>query len=136
MKTLHAWLDRHRDVPLLLVRLWAGGAMALLHGLGKVSDLGGFTAKVGAMGFPMPGVLGPAAALSEFVGGVLIAIGLATRGASLMLLLTMLNAAFVVHAADPVSKREPALLYAALSLALLVVGPGRYSLDKRLGWER
>lgn len=123
---------RAGDAALLVLRLSFGLAMALGHGLGKVSDLGGFTAKVAKLGLPAAGLLGPAAALSELVGGLLIAVGLLARPSALALLGTMLVAAFVVHASDPFARKELALAYAVVSLVVLIAGPGRFSADARL----
>ncbi|MBX3183845.1 MAG: DoxX family protein [Polyangiaceae bacterium] len=121
------------DFALLSLRLWFGLAMAWAHGYGKITNLEGFTANVAKMGLPLSSVLGPAAALSEFVGALLIALGLMTRLSAAFLLITMVVAAFVVHAADPFQKKELALSYAVVMGALLVTGPGRFSVDARLG---
>jgi putative oxidoreductase len=120
------------DLGLLLLRGWFGLVLAFGHGLSKVGDLGGFSAKVGSIGVPAASLLAPAAALSEFVGGILLAIGLLSRVAAAFVLATMLTAAFFVHARDPFSKQEFALAYAVAALCVLVAGPGRLSLDHRL----
>lgn len=124
------------DVALLLLRLWFGLAMAGAHGLGKLKTLGTFTAKVGEKGIPLPEVLGPAAALSEALGGVLVAVGLLTRPAATFAGITMLVAAFHIHAQDPFARKELALSYAVAYVALLLAGPGRLSLDHRLFTRR
>ncbi len=49
------------------------------------------------LGLPMPELLGWAAALTEFGGGILLLAGLATRLISIPLMVTMLVAAFAVH---------------------------------------
>lgn len=49
------------------------------------------------LGLPMPELLGWAAALTEFGGGILLMAGLATRLVSIPLMVTMLVAAFAVH---------------------------------------
>ena len=64
-----------------------------------------------------------------FIGGLLLALGLFTRGASLFLLATMLNAIFYVHRLDPFEKKEMAILYGIGFLIFLFAGPGRLSLD-------
>ncbi|MCC6216706.1 MAG: DoxX family protein [Polyangiaceae bacterium] len=122
------------SAALALLRVAFGGTLALVHGWGKVADLGGFTAKVAQL-FPLPEVLGPFAAFSELAGGALVALGLLTRPAAAAVLLTMLGAAFVVHGGDPFARRELALAYAAAALALAVAGGGRWSLDA-LVWGR
>jgi putative oxidoreductase len=55
--------------------------------------------------------------------------GLFTRLSVIPLIITMLVAAFVAHAGDPFSSKEPALLYLIPYLALLFSGPGKFSLD-------
>jgi putative oxidoreductase len=120
----------------LLLRAGFGLTLAFGHGLGKLSNPQKFLASVTRHGFPLPEVMAPIAMLSEFVGGLLIAIGLATRPAALFVLGTMLGAAFVAHGGDPFSKKESALAYALAAVVVLVAGPGRYSLDARLEKRR
>jgi putative oxidoreductase len=121
--------ERGRDLGLLLLRLWLGLVMAFGHGWGKISHLGAFTDNVAQMGFPIPVVLGSIAAASEFAGGLLIAVGLATRTASIFLFLTMMGAALVVHGGDPFGKKEFALAYAVTALAIALLGPGGWSVE-------
>jgi len=147
-----------RDLALLILRL-AGLGLALAHGWSKVLMLasgGGdrFVQAVAGMGFPMPGVFAWAAALAEFVGGLAVALGLATRTAAGLAAFTMAVAAFGRHHAhdrllallglgqatpeqikewgDP----ELALVYLALLLAVAFLGGGRFSLDAGLGRKR
>jgi putative oxidoreductase len=120
------------DVGLLVLRLWFGLAMALSHGVGKMSNFDGFAKNVAGMGLPAPGLMALAAAGSELLGGLLLAVGLLTRPAAASVLATMLVAAFYVHADDPFGKKEFALAYAAAALVVLIAGPGKLSLDARL----
>jgi putative oxidoreductase len=122
---------RQADIALLVLRLWFGTVLALGHGWGKVSHLGAFIDNV-AKTVPLPHVLGPAAALSEFAGGLLLALGLFSRPAAALIMTTMGVAAFHIHAADPFMKKEFALAYGVAALVALIAGPGRYSLDARL----
>src|SRR5690606_2194174 len=120
------------DAGLLLLRGFFGLALALGHGHGKLLDLGKFIGSVAQRGIPLPGVLGPAAAFSEFLGGVLLAIGLLTRPAAAFVLCTMLVAGLHVHASDPFQRKELALAYAIVAMVVLLAGPGRFSLDALL----
>ena len=124
------------DAGLLLLRLAVGLTLAFNHGLPKLLSLEKFVRNVTKHGFPVPELLAPLAMLSELAGGLLIALGLLTRAASLFVLATMLGAALVVHRADPFSKKELALAYALVAVVLLVAGPGRLSLDARLSKGR
>jgi putative oxidoreductase len=123
------------DAALLLTRVVAGIAFAL-HGVGKIQDPFGW---MGPDAFA-PGLLQALAALSEFGGGLAWVVGLLTPLASLGIACTM-AVAFALHAfgrGDPFvatsggPSSEPAAVYLCLALLLLALGPGRWSLDRRL----
>lgn len=117
---------------LLFLRLMAGGLMAYLHGSGKVPPNEGFAGFLGKMGFPAPMLFAWAAGLSELAGSLLIMLGLFTRPAALTLVCTMGVAVFMAHGADPLAKKELALLYGTIAMTLFFTGAGRYSLDRVL----
>lgn len=118
------------DLGLLWLRVATGAGMAY-HGYGKVftGRMPQFAEGVAKMGFPMPEAFAWAAALSEFAGGILLAVGLATRWSALSICSTMFVAAFIAHRADPLQVKELALAYLTASAALLLAGPGRFSID-------
>jgi putative oxidoreductase len=120
------------DAGLLALRAFAGISLALAHGLGKLPPSEGLVGAVGSMGFPMPALFAWAAALSEFAGGLLLALGLATRPSALFIAVTMATAGFVRHAPDPFGRKELALLYLAVAILFLLAGAGRYSVDALL----
>ena len=124
--------DLWTDASLVLTRVVFGLSMAFAHGMGKVPPSEGFTGFVGKLGFPAPELFAWAAGLSEFVGGILIALGLLTRVSGFFLLQTMLVAVFLAHGDDPFKKMEMGLLYATVSLTLIATGAGRFSLDRLL----
>jgi putative oxidoreductase len=70
------------------------------------------------------------ATFAEFFCSAAVIAGFKTRLAAIPLLITMLVAALVQHGADPFSRKELPLLYAAVFLTIILIGPGRYSLDK------
>lgn len=84
------------------------------------------------MGFPLPGLFAWAAALSEFLGGILVALGLATRPAAFFVFATMAVAAFIRHAPDPFRVKELALAYWTMAGTLILMGGGPWSLDALL----
>ena len=115
---------------MLALRLSAGGLMLWLHGWSKWQE---YDDK--ASGFPDPLNIGSELSLSftvtaEVLCAGLICVGLFTRWASLGAAFTMAIAAFVVHADDPLSTKELALVYCAAYTAILCVGPGMFSLDR------
>ena len=101
------------------------------HGYGIVFGgfMNHFASGVAQMGFPFPEFFAWAAALSEFAGGILVIVGLATRFGALMIFATMGVAFFIHHAPDPFSKKELAFLFWAFSGALMLTGAGKFSLD-------
>lgn len=124
------------DIGLLILRLGVGSFMLVAHGWGKLANFGELATK-----FPDPIGLGPTVSLvlavfAEFVCALLLILGLGTRFAAVPLLVTMLVAAFVVHADDPWSKQEFALLYAIPFLALIFTGGGRFSLERLIRFRR
>src|SRR3990167_1898879 len=120
------------DLGLLWLRVLAGSGIAY-HGYGKVfgGHMDKFTEGVTQMGFPAPEIFAWAAALSEFAGGILLAIGLFSRPAALFIFGTMTVAAFIAHRTDPLQVKELALAYWTIAAALFLTGPGKFSMDSR-----
>ncbi|TMU56661.1 DoxX family protein [Flagellimonas algicola] len=71
------------------------------------------------------------AVLGEFICPILMIIGLKTRWAAIPTTLVMLVAAFRVHAEDPFGTKEKALLFAVVFIVVFLLGPGKYSVDKK-----
>jgi putative oxidoreductase len=128
------WLfsERGKDFGLLLLRIGFGAGM-VYHGWGKVA--GGAEGVIGfaaSVGFPAPAFFGWAAALSEFLGGIGLLLGLLTRPSAFFIGCTMVTAAFVRHAEDPFGVQEKPLAYLVAAVCLLIAGAGYYSLDRIL----
>ena len=124
------------DVGLALLRVLAGVALAVNHGASKVKDPSQIISGADRLGFPMPTFFGWMAAISEFFGGILLALGLATRPAAFLMACTMFTAAFVHHGGDSFKQREPALLFLFIALLYLIAGSGRYGVDALLRRKR
>lgn len=121
------------DVVLLIVRLITGYAF-ILHGYGKIINPFGWMP-----GSNIPGIFQALGAFAEFGGGIALILGIVSRLSSLGLIFTMLVAIYfhAVVLGDPfVSKGggsyEPATTYLLISLFLTVMGPGRFSIDRKL----
>lgn len=118
------------DLGLMLFRILIGLTMAFAHGWGKIPPPEQLITGVGSMGFPAPVLFAWAAALSEFLGALLITAGLFTRLSSVLLGFTMGVAFFVVHGADAFQVKELSFMYLASCVLLVFTGAGKYSLDQ------
>lgn len=120
-----------KDIGLLILRV--GAAILLLtHGVPKFLKLIGG----GEIEFGDPIGIGPAASLflavvAEFVCPFLLIIGYKTRWAVIPPAILMIVATLIVHAEDPFSRKEKALLFLIMFIVILLVGPGKYSLDRK-----
>lgn len=111
-----------------------GASLAFFHGYdkvfnGKVYSLAG---GVRDLGFPFPLFFAWAASLAEFFGGLFVALGFLTRPAAGFCAFTMMVALYR-HRVDPFAKSELALLYFSVFVLALLVGGGRFALDRTLG---
>jgi len=132
-------LDQYRNPGLLILRIGIG-VMFMLHGFPKLmggpdlwTRLGGATASIGVDFAPT--FMGFMAAFAEFGGGLLLILGLLTRPACLLLCVTMIVAtAMHVQNGDGFNRYSHALEASILFFSLLLIGPGKLSLDEM--WSR
>ena len=73
------------------------------------------------------------AIFAEVFCALMLVLGLFTRAAALVLVIEMAVAAFLFHKGTSLSVHEPALTYLAAFFAVLMVGPGRISVDGMMG---
>lgn len=130
-------INKYQDIGLLILRLGLG-IMFLYHGTPEI--LGGQTAwvKLGtAMKFVgvdfAPAFWGFMAAFSEFIGGILLIVGLFFRPTCLLLLCTMAVAIFMKFGTGTgLAGASPAIEDGIVFFSLLFIGPGKHSLDDKL----
>src|SRR5262249_12028580 len=126
----------------LVVRI-AVGIEFFGSGLGKLSNLSGLIQYFRSLGIPVPEIQAPFVASTELICGTLVVVGLVTRPAAVMLC-GALTWAFVPAAAPEKHISAswhglleffylPEVLLFLLLAWLVFAGPGRASLDARLG---
>jgi putative oxidoreductase len=131
-------------LPNLLLRVTVG-FMFFAGAVGKLGDLGKFTAMFVSLGIPAAQVLAPMTAVVELVGGAALMLGLGTRLVSLVLAGDMVGA-LITDIGPNLAQRYPApwdflsnVFYApewllvGLLLWLLCVGAGKASSDALVG---
>lgn len=116
----------------------------LYHGYSKVVPPGGFhggntfaamehhSRLVASLGLPY--WMGIVSALTEFVGGALVLLGLFTRFAALLISINMLVAVVMVTRHHGYGGSEYALALMGIALMLAFYGAGVYALDRKLGF--
>ncbi len=130
------------DGALLIARLFIGVCF-VIHALGKLGLVGtgnmqGFVEWLESLNVPFAPIQARVAMLSELVGGSLLALGLFTRPACALLLVTMIVAGRLGHrgAGYLITNDPPGAEYtvnlAVICLCLALLGPGAYSLDALL----
>jgi putative oxidoreductase len=126
---------------ILLLRLVVGLAF-VGHGTQKLfgwfggygpKGTGGFFA---SQGYRAPVLMAVLAGLAEAGGGTLLALGLATPLAGALLAIVMINAiGSVTFKKAFMLGSELEIAYLTIALSLAAIGPGRFSIDRAIGWD-
>lgn len=114
------------------------GAVFLAHGAQKlfVYHIAGVSGMFSHIGIPLPGISAVVVSLVEFVGGIALVLGVATRLAAALIAIDMLVAILAVHLKNgffmPMGY-EFALTLLAANICLVLTGAGCASVDGLLG---
>ena len=140
IRRMYAWAVRAASTLqspfLLFVRVYWGFQIAQ-NGWGKLHNLSHVSQFFASLGLPAPGLTATFIASIEFIGGILLAIGLLSRFIGLVLTIDMLMAYImadrealfsIFSAPDKFTAAAPyTILFAAL--LILIFGPGKFALD-------
>lgn len=132
---LFSKLGNYRNTGLLIVRIGLG-VMFILHGYPKL--MGGME-RWDAIGTSMknihitlfPTFFGFMAAITESVGGFLFLLGLAFRPVCFLLAFTMIIASIADLKLNGFMSASHAIELCIVFIGLSLVGPGKYSVDKK-----
>lgn len=121
------------DAGLLVLRLWLGLSLLILHGSTKLANFGPMSEK-----FADPLGIGTKASLSlavfgEVVGSILLVLGCFARLGALSCIITMGVAFLFVHklALKGPGNGELAFIYMAGFVTIFIAGPGRFAVDAK-----
>ena len=142
--------ENKTDIALLIMRLSLGGVI-FAHGAQKLFGWFGGYGFEGTMGYftgtvGLPYIIGALVILGESLGAIALMLGLFGRFMSVSIFLIMLGALYFDHAQNGFYMNwygnraggegiEFDLLVFGLSLAILLIGSGKYSID-HLIWKK
>lgn len=134
-------LNRFRPIVPLILRVVLG-SIFVWHGIDKfdvgISTIEGMFETWGVLA---PGFTAPLTAIIEIVGGAALVLGIGTRIAAMLLSVLMIGALIYVKkdlgiiSSQPMPGAELDLSILAGLVAVLFTGPGRYSIDDKVGLE-
>jgi len=141
MHQICSTLNRGRPAAPLVLRIVIGG-LFIWHGIDKF-DVGiSMIEEMFTMwGVAAPGLTAPLTAVVEIVAGIMLVVGLGTRVAAMALSVVMIGALIYVKqdlgiiSSQPMPGAELDLALLAGLVAVIVLGPGRLSLDHQVGIE-
>lgn len=119
-----------KDWALLALRV-ALGVIFIAHGYSKLMGMDGVTGMVMKLGFPAPGFFAYVLALTEFLGGIALLVGVFTSIASILIIIVMLVAIFGMKGLY-LPAIDPDLSLLVMAIAVLLMGPGRFSVAASL----
>jgi putative oxidoreductase len=136
------WLNSLQPYGVVLLRIVLSAAM-LYHGWTKVVPAGGFHGNhllagvdhychyIATMGLPY--WLGYFSVFAEVVGGMALLVGLFVRFFALMITINIAMAIILVTSHRGYAASELTIALLAIAIMLLLTGPGRWALDRRIG---
>ena len=128
------WLNSLQPCGALFMRLVLGVSM-VFHGYSKVIPHGALNHYAHYITtLHLPYWLGYVSAFTEFVGGILLIIGLLTRFAAALVAINMFVAFFTVGIHQGAGIYNYILALAAIATMLLFYGGGTLAIDRKIGF--
>jgi putative oxidoreductase len=133
MQSFFNWLDRNKDVGILLLRLFIGARLVygVVDNVFSSEHMIKFRNFLQHFHFPMPLVSAIVSVYAQLIAGLMFIFGWKIRYAAILMIINFLVAIISVHLNDSVEQMTPALAVLFSSLLFLFQGAGRYSLDYR-----
>lgn len=126
-------MNKYQHIGLAVLRIGISILM-MHHGYGKLTELiSGEPIAFWSFTGALAAVLLFLAMFGELIAPFFILIGYKTTWAAIPAVITMAVAAFLYHAGDSLADAEHSLLYLIGFVAILLCGPGKWSIDGRKG---
>lgn len=136
MQSLNAALARQASLAPIILRVVLG-ALFLIHGIDKfdtgLTNVEGF---FDSEGVPLAGLTAPLVAVAEIVIGIALIVGIGTRIAAAVGIAILAGALVFVKLPTVLGSSELDLAYIAGLTAVLLLGPGRLSVDEAIDVDR
>src|SRR5688572_23081955 len=125
------WLDRNKDIGILLLRLFIG--IRLVYGVVdnvfSWDHMIKFQDFLHHFNFPVPLVSAVISVYAQLFAGLMYMFGWKIRLAAMLMIFNFLIAVIMVHRNDSFEQATPALAMLFCSLFFLFNGSGKYSVD-------
>jgi putative oxidoreductase len=130
------FLEKYKEYGVIFIRLIIGfhliyGTQDNVFSYARMEEFAGF---LSARGVPFPLFSAFLSAYAQFICGILIVVGAATRYAAAIMIVNFIAAIFIAHIGDTYPSMFPALMMLAASCFFFVHGAGKLSADSR--WEK
>lgn len=127
-------LEKYKEYGVIFLRLIVGfhliyGTQDNVFDYARMEEFASFLA---ARGVPFPLFSAFLSAYAQFICGILIVVGFATRYAALVMLINFIAALIIAHIGDSYPNMFPALMMLAAACFFLLHGAGELSVDSVL----
>ena len=128
-------LEKYKEYGVVFIRLIVGfhliyGTQDNVFSFARMEEFAGF---LSARGVPSPLFSAFLSAYAQFVCGILIILGAATRYAAVVLIVNFIAALVIAHIGDTYANMFPALMMLAAACFFFVHGAGKLSVDSMRG---
>lgn len=129
------YLKHHDDLAYLALRVLTGAFLiyGVWDNITSIAAMREFTGFLRGHKFPLPEIAAPLAVYGQFLAGLGLIVGLFTRWAGLVLVVTFVVALIMVHWDQSFRDWWPAAVLVGLGALFASRGGARFSIDRVLG---
>ena len=125
--------DTAFNIALFLLRVTLSCLICLDHGIPKIINFSAWRSQFYNLFHIGSSTTLVLSIFAEVFAAMFLVLGLFSRLAALLLVINMLFAAFIYHQGQPIKDYEDAIIFFFGFLTILLVGPGKISVDGVVG---